>query len=50
MFWSFGKMAEMDHIFNKEIWDGIALYKPETQILSGYSKEKFWNEEVKIGG
>lgn len=50
MFWSFGKMAKMNNIVSEEIWDQVALTNPEFEILAEYSKEQFWNEEVKIDG
>jgi len=43
-------MPEMNHIHNKDWWNGIALIGPESIILSGYSEEQFWNKEVKIDG
>ncbi len=43
-------IPEMDHIHSKDWWNGIALVGPENIILSGYSTEQFWNEEVKIEG
>ena len=43
-------MDKMNHIFNKETWDEVALINPEGNILTGYTKEKFWDFEVKIEG
>ena len=43
-------MAEMDHILSKETWDKVAVINPEPNILNGFTKEEFWNFEVKIEG
>jgi len=43
-------VSKENHIYPKGYWENGALTNPEDCILSKYSKEKFWNEEVKIEG
>ena len=39
-------MKIMNHIYNKEFWDKVALNNPYDGILSGYDKKRFWKEKV----
>lgn len=39
-----------NNIFSKEFWNHAALTNPEGWILDGYTKKRFWEEEVKIDG
>ncbi len=43
-------VSKENHIYPKGYWENGALTNPEDCILSNYSKEKFWSEEVKIEG
>ena len=43
-------VSKENHVYPKGYWENGALTNPEDCILSNYSKEKFWNEEVKIEG